>query len=146
VRLRSADPAAPPLIDPRYFTDAEGYDERLLVEGIRLARRIAEQPALAPWYGREVAPGPGLQSDEELGRYVRLTSNTVYHPAGSCRMGAGDDGDAVVDPQLRVRGVGRLRVADASVFPSMIGVNLCMTVMMIGEKCAELVLGDGGRW
>jgi len=140
VRLRSADPAAPPLIDPRYFSDPDGYDERLLVEGIRLARRVAAQPALAPWYGREVAPGPALQSDEELGRYVRLTSNTVYHPAGSCRMGAANDNDAVVDPALRVRGVGRLRVADASVFPTMIGVNLCMTVMMIGEKCAELVL------
>jgi choline oxidase len=140
VRLRSADPGDPPLIDPRYFTDPDGYDEALIVAGLRLARQIAEQPALRPWYGRELAPGPALQSDEELGRYARLTSNTVYHPAGTCRMGAADDADAVVDPHLRVRGVGRLRVADASVFPTMIGVNLCMTVMMIGEKCADLIL------
>jgi choline oxidase len=141
VRLRSSDPSDPPLIDPRYFSDPEGYDERVLVEGIRIARQIAAQPALKGWVGRELAPGPAIQSDAELGRYARLASNTVYHPAGTCRMGAADDNDAVVDPALRVRGVGRLRVADASVFPSMIGVNLCMTVMMIGEKCADLVLG-----
>ena len=142
VRLRSAEPSDPPLIDPRYFSDAEGYDERVLVEGIRIARRIAEQPALKGWVGRELAPGPALQSDAELGRYARLVSNTVYHPAGSCRMGAADDRDAVVDPALRVRGVGRLRVADASIFPTMIGVNLCMTVMMIGEKCADIIMAS----
>jgi choline oxidase len=140
VRLRSADPAAPPLIDPRYFSDPHGEDERVLVEGIRLARDVAAQPALRDWAARELAPGPHIQSDEELGRYVRLTSNTVYHPGGSCRMGAPDDANAVVDPALRVRGLGRLRIADASVFPSMIGVNLCMTCMMIGEKCADLVI------
>jgi choline oxidase len=145
VRLRSADPTVPPLIDPRYFTDAEGYDERLLVEGIRLARRIAEHEPLRGWMAREVAPGPALQSDAELGEYVRRTSNTVYHPAGSCRMGAANDGDAVVDPALRVRGLERLRVADASVFPTMIGVNLCMTVMMIGEKCADMVRSGEAR-
>lgn len=142
VRLRSADPAAPPLIDPRYFTDPGGYDERVLVEGIRLARHVAAQPALAPWAARELAPGPAAQSDEALARYARSTSNTVYHPAGTCRMGAATGDDAVVDPTLRVRGVEGLRVADASVFPTMIGVNLCMTVMMIGEKCAEIVLAD----
>lgn len=140
VRLRSADPAAPPLIDPRYFSDTAGYDEQVLVEGIRIARRVAAQSPLAGWARRELAPGPDVQSDEELGRYVRRTSNTVYHPAGTCRMGAADADDAVVDPALRVRGLERLRVADASVFPTMIGVNLCMTVMMVGERCAELTL------
>jgi choline dehydrogenase len=140
VRLRSADPADPPLIDPRYFSDPEGADERILVEGIRLARRLAAQPALKEWAGRELAPGPHIQSDADLGRYVRLTSNTVYHPSSTCRMGAADDPLAVVDPQLRVRGLGRLRVADASIFPSMIGVNLCITCMMVGEKCADLIL------
>jgi choline oxidase len=142
VRLSSADPAAPPLIDPRYFTDPHGHDECILVEGIRLARRIAEQEPLRNWMEREVAPGPTVQSDAELGEYVRRTSNTVYHPAGSCRMGAADDHNTVVDPALRVRGLERLRIADASVFPTMIGVNLCMTVMMIGEKCADMVM-DG---
>jgi choline dehydrogenase len=142
VRLQSADPAAPPLIDPRYFSDPDGYDERVLVEGLRLARQIAARPALAAWAAREVLPGPDCVSDEALGRYARRTSNTVYHPAGTCRMGPAGSEDAVVDPALRVRGVEGLRVADASVFPTMIGVNLCMTVMMIGEKCADLVRAD----
>jgi choline oxidase len=141
VRLRSSDPSAPPLIDFRYFTDPEGYDERVMLAGIKLARVIAEQPALRPWIKRELAPGPEVQGDEELSEYARRTANTVYHPAGTCRMGAPDDPLAVVDPQLRVRGAGRLRVADASIFPTMIGVNPCITCMMIGEKCADLVLG-----
>jgi len=141
VRLRSSDPAAPPLIDFRYFTDPEGYDDRVITEGVKLARAIVEQPALKPWVKRELTPGPGVQSGEEISEYARRTANTVYHPAGTCRMGDADDPRAVVDPQLRVRGVGRLRVADASVFPTMIGVNPCMTCMMIGEKCADLVSG-----
>ncbi len=132
VRLRSADPADPPRIDVGYFGD-DGHDERVLVAGIRLARRIASRPALAAWVRRELAPGPGVVGDAELAEYARRTSNTVYHPAGTCRIGA------VVDPQLRVRGVGRLRVADASVFPAMIGVNPCMTCMMVGERCAALI-------
>ena len=107
VRLRSADPSAPPLIDFRYFTDPEGHDERVMLEGVKLTRKIAEQPALESWVGRELAPGPGLRGDEELSEYARRTANTVYHPAGTCRMGAADDPLAVVDPELRVRGVGR---------------------------------------
>ena len=139
VRLRSSEPSDPPLIDFRYFTDPEGHDERVMLEGVKLARRIAEQPALKSWVGRELAPGTGVQEDGELSEYARRTANTVYHPAGTCRMGAADDPLAVVDPELRVRGVGRLRVADASIFPTMIGTNPCMTCMIIGEKCADLV-------
>lgn len=143
VRLRSADPAAPPIIDFRYFTDPEGHDERVLLAGIKLARQIADQPALRAWVRRELAPGENVQTDSALSEYARRTSNTVYHPAGTCRMGRVDDPLAVVDPDLRVRGVGRLRVADASIFPTMIGVNPCITCMMIGEKCADLI---GGNW
>jgi choline dehydrogenase len=141
VRLRSADPRVPPRIDFRYFTDPDGHDERVLLAGVKLARRLAEQPALRPWVKRELAPGLEVRDDRALSEYARRTANTVYHPAGTCRMGAADDPMAVVDPALRVRGVGRLRVADASVFPAMIGVNPCLTCMMIGEKCAALVLG-----
>lgn len=144
LRLRSADPAVPPAIDFRYFTDADGHDERVLLAGIKLARRIAEQPALRDWVKRELAPGPSVQTDAALSEYARRTANTVYHPAGTCRMGAADDPLAVVDPALRVRGTGRLRVADASIFPAMIGVNPCLTCMMIGEKCADLVRERGG--
>lgn len=139
VRLRSADPAAPPSIDFRYFTDPEGHDERVLLAGIKLARQIAAQPALRRWIKRELAPGPTVQEDWALAEYARRTSNTVYHPVGTCRMGAADDPRAVVDSELRVRGVGRLRVADASIFPTLIGVNPCLTCMMIGEKCAALL-------
>ncbi|MGB3682949.1 MAG: GMC family oxidoreductase N-terminal domain-containing protein [Rubrobacteraceae bacterium] len=139
VRLRSADPSAPPIIDFRYFTDPEGHDERVMLEGVKLARRIAGQPALESWVRRELAPGTGIRGDEELSEYARRTANTVYHPAGTCKMGTAEDPLAVVDPELRVRGVGRLRVADASIFPTMIGVNPCMTCMMIGERCADFV-------
>jgi choline oxidase len=140
VRLRSADPAAPLHIDPRHYSDPDGYDERIVVEGIRFARRLAEQPALASVIARELAPGPAVQGDEELSEYARRTGNTVYHPAGTCRMGGEHDERAVVDPSLRVRGVDRLRVADASVFPCMTTVNPCITVMMVGERCADLML------
>lgn len=140
VRLASADPLAAPRIDPRYYTDPEGYDERTMLEGIRLCRRIAEQPALAAWTERELAPGPTVQDAAELSAYVRGTGTTVYHWAGTCRMGDPDDELAVVDPLLRVRRAQGLRVADASVFPSLTTVNPCITVMMIGERCAEMVL------
>jgi choline oxidase len=142
VRLRSTDPADAPVIDPRYFTDPEGYDEQMMLAGIKLARRIASQPALQEWIASEEQPGPAVTADEELMEYARTTAYTAFHPAGTCRMGAADDVKAVVDPDLRVRGVGRLRVADASVFPSMIGVNINITSMMIGEKCADLVRGS----
>ena len=139
VTLRSTDPSDPPRIDPRYFTDPDGYDERTVLEGVKLARRIAEQPALADWIEREVQPGPEVTSDDELMAYARTTAYTAFHPAGTCKMGAPDDPNAVVDSELRVRGIRRLRVADASIIPSMIGVNINITCMMIGEKCADLV-------
>lgn len=140
VRLRSSDPAAPPLIDFRYFTDPEGYDERVMVAGVKRAREIVAQPALADWVLGELSPGRAVQDDEAISAYVRSTANTVYHPAGTCKMGAADDPSAVVDPFLRVRGIAGLRVADASVFPTMIGVNPNITVMMIGERCADFCL------
>jgi choline oxidase len=139
VRLRSGDPGAAPVIDPRYFTDPDGHDERMMLEGIKLARRIASQPALQEWIASEEQPGPEVTADDELAEYARTTAYTAFHPAGTCRMGAAGDAKAVVDPELRVRGVGRLRIADASVFPSMIGVNINITTMMVGEKCADLV-------
>lgn len=139
VRLRSPHPNDPPLIDCRYFTDPEGYDEALLLAGLKLARTIAGQPALKDWIKRELAPGSAVRSDRDLSEYARRTANTVYHPAGTCKMGDQHDPLTVVDSQLRVKGVHRLRVADASIFPCMISVNPCLTCMMIGEKCADLL-------
>jgi choline oxidase len=141
VALDPEDPSRPLLIDPAYLSDPDGVDERILFGGVRFARRLAEQEALQEWIDVELAPGPGVASDDEdaLRDYIRRASNTVYHPAGTCRMGSVDDRDVVVDPHLLVRGTSGLRVADASVFPSMISVNLCLTVMMIGERCAALI-------
>jgi choline oxidase len=139
VRIVSGDPEDRPRIDFRYFTDPDGYDERVMVEGVRLARRIASRSPLARWLEGEVAPGPDVRTDEELSSYVRSTANTVYHPAGTCRMGDAGDDTTVVDPELRVVGVDGLRVADASVFPSMTSVNPAITVMAIGERCADLL-------
>lgn len=139
VSLRSSDPADPPRIDFRYFEDG-GADESVLVAGLRLAREIAQQPALREWIAREVFPGPGVQDDAELGDYARRSSGTTYHPVGSCRMGAADDAGVAVDPQLRLRGLDNLRVADASVFPLQVGVNPNLSIAMLAERCAAWVL------
>ncbi|NJQ05072.1 GMC family oxidoreductase [Streptomyces lonarensis] len=137
--LTSADPDVLPALDFRYFTDPGDHDARTLVDGIRLARKVAATEPLASWLVREVCPGPELNSDEELSAYARRAAHTVYHPAGTCRMGAADDRDAVVDPALRVRGVAGLRVADASVFPTIPAVNPMVCVLMVGERAAELL-------
>jgi choline dehydrogenase-like flavoprotein len=142
VRLASPDPKDKPVVDPKYFTDPDGRDERILVEAVRLGRRIAASDALKDWVIQEVAPGPDVQTDEEIGAYVRRYSNTVYHPSVTCKMGAADDPEAVVDPRLRVRGVSGLRVADASIFPELVRVNPNMTVVMVGAKAAEIIRED----
>jgi len=140
VRLRSRDFRDKPMVDPRYFTDP--HDMRVMVYGIKKAREIVASPAMAEWAGRELYPGPDVQTDEEITEYIRKTHNTVYHPAGTVRMGAPDDAMAPLDPQLRVKGVTGLRVADASVMPELTTVNPNITTMMIGERCAELVQQD----
>ena len=137
--LTSADPAVKPALDFRYFTDEEDYDARTLVDGIRLAREIARTEPLAHWLKREVCPGPEVTSDEAISEYARKVAHTVYHPAGTCRMGSADDPTAVVDPELRIRGLEGVRIADASVFPTMPAVNPMIGVLMVGEKCAELL-------
>ena len=139
VTLRSRDFRDKARVDPRYFTDPDGEDERVMLAGLRLARRIAAQPALAGWIAAELAPGPDAVTDDELLDYVRKTHNTVYHPSCTARMGRDDDPLAVVDTELRVNGVRGLRVADASVLPSLTTVNPNITVMMIGERCADLL-------
>lgn len=141
VRLRSMDYRDKPVVDPRYFSDSEGHDIRVAVAGIRLAREIVAQPAMREWAGEELAPGQAVQSDEDLADYVRKTHNTVYHPAGTVRMGAAEDDLSPLTPDLRVKGVSGLRVADASVMPELTTVNPNITTMMIGERCADLISG-----
>jgi choline dehydrogenase len=137
--LLSKDPEIKPALDFRYFTDVEGYDEQTIVDGLKLARKVAEASPFAEWIDYEVAPGDGVQTDEALSRYGRAVHHTVYHPSGTCRMGAPDDDLAVVDPQLRVRGLEGLSIADGSVFPVMITPNPMVCTFMIGERAAELV-------
>jgi choline oxidase len=142
VRLRSREPEAEALIDAGYFTDQDGYDLRVMIEGIRFARRLFASSALSSWIDHELAPGPSLSSGDELASYVRETTTTGYHPAGTCKMGKANDLHAVVDPSLRVRGIGGLRIADASIMPTMVSVNIAATCMMIGHRAAQLVADD----
>jgi choline dehydrogenase-like flavoprotein len=110
--------------------------------GIRLAREIVSQAPMGAWAGRELAPGPDAQSDDELVDYMHRTHNTVYHPACTAKMGPDSDPMAVVDPRLRVRGVERLRVCDGSALPFLPAINPCITTMMMGEKCADMIKQD----
>jgi choline dehydrogenase-like flavoprotein len=137
--IRSADADDPPAIDLRSFTDAEGHDEAMLIAGVRLARRVALEEPMKSWVVREVFPGPEVTGDQELSAVARASHQTVYHPAGTCRIGAPGDAGAVVGPDLRVRGVRGLRVADASVFPTLTSVNPVVTVMLVAERAADLI-------
>ncbi|MEU3253926.1 GMC oxidoreductase [Streptomyces sp. NPDC006997] len=142
--LTSADPDVKPALDFRYFTDEDDHDGRTLVDGIRLAREIARAEPLAGWLKREVCPGPDVTGDAELSEYARKVAHTVYHPAGTCRIGPADDPAAVVGPDLRVHGLRGVRIADASVFPTIPAVNPMIGVLMVGEKCADLLTHADG--
>ncbi|EGX97045.1 choline oxidase (CodA), putative [Cordyceps militaris CM01] len=145
IYLTSADPNVKPALDFRYFTDPEGYDASILVDGIRAARKIAEEAPFKNWLKQEVAPGPKVQTDEEISEYARRAAHTVYHPAGTTKMGdIAKDEFAVVDPELRVRGIKKLRIADAGVFPEMPSINPMLTVLAIGERAAELIAMEEG--
>jgi choline dehydrogenase-like flavoprotein len=142
VWITSADPDERPAIDYRYFTDAGGADEAVLVAAVRAARRIGESQPMAARLRREVFPGPRATSDADISALARATHQTVYHVSGTCRMGAAADPLAVLEPDLRVRGVAGLRVADASVFPTIPSVNPVVTVMLTAERAADLIRQD----
>jgi choline dehydrogenase len=138
IRLASADPAAKASIQPNYLSDAQGYDLQMLIEGVKLSREIFAAKAFDAYRGAEIFPGDNAQSDSEITAFIRRKAETVYHPVGSCRMGT-DDG-AVVDSELRVRGIAGLRVVDASVMPALPGGNTNAPTIMIAEKAAEFIL------
>ena len=138
VSLASPDPLAPPKIQFRFMESAHDVDA--MIRGVRLARKLAEQPALKPYIAEEVVPGPAVRSDEQLVEDIRNRGVSNLHPVGTCRMGTGRD--AVVDPRLRVHGIRGLRVADASIMPLVVGGNTNAPSVMIGEKCAAMVLED----
>lgn len=141
VAIVSADPRVKPVIRPNYLSAAT--DVRCLRDGVRLVRRIVGQAPLDPFRGEELSPGAAVADDAAIDAWVRSTANTIFHPVGTCRMGA-DDG-AVLDAELRVRGVEGLRVADASVMPTIIGGNTSAPTMMIAEKAAAMILAAERR-
>ena len=138
ILLKSSDPKAAPAIHPNYL--ATELDRTTLVEGLKIGRRIAEQPGLRAFIESEYLPGMPVQSDAELLDYARNYGSTIYHPIGTAKMG--HDAMAVVDDQLRVHGFTGLRVADGSIMPSMVSGNTNAACIMIGEKCADLVRGQ----
>jgi choline dehydrogenase len=138
VRARSRDPADAPVIQANYLSTPE--DRQVAADSLRLTRRIAAQPALAKYRPREVRPGVEFQTDEELARLAGDIGTTIFHPVGTCRMGRADDPAAVVDPQLRVRGLQGLVIADASVMPTITSGNTNSPTLMIAERAAEWLL------
>ena len=137
IRLRSADPLAPPRIDPNIL--ATEKDRLLARQSVRMVREILAQAAFDRYRGEELAPGPGVRTDAEVDAFVRETAVADFHTVGTCKMGY--DERAVTDPQLRVRGVDGLRVIDASIFPHTLGGNTNIPAIMVGEKGADMVLG-----
>ena len=138
VTLRSADASTPPVIDPNYLDDA--YDVRMSVEGVKLMREIMRQSAWGRWIKREHLPGNDVRTDAEILAYIRRMGRTCYHPSGACKMGT--DAMAVVDPELRVRGIEGLRVCDSSIMPTLVSSNTNAPTIMIGERGSDLIRGN----
>jgi choline dehydrogenase len=135
ISLRSTDPLAPAVIRGNYL--ASETDVQVLVDGVKLARKIAATRAFDQYRGAEINPGPAVQTDEEIADYVRRVVETLYHPVGTCKMG--NDDMAVVDGNLRVHGIEGLRVVDASIMPTIVGGNTNAPTIMIAEKAADLI-------
>jgi choline dehydrogenase len=140
VRIRSANAADPPRIAPNYLS-TDG-DRRVAAESLRVTRRIVAQPALARYFPEEHLPGAQFVTDEELVREGGKIANTIFHPVGTARMGSPDDAQAVVDSHLRVRGVQRLRVVDASIMPTITSGNTNSPTLMIAEKASRWIMSD----
>ena len=137
IGIASPDPFADPLIHANYLDSRE--DCRVLREGVKIARDVIGQDALAPYRDAELAPGPAIRTDADIDAWVRATAETIYHPVGTCRMGRTDDQNAVVDDRLQVIGLSALRVVDASVMPTLIGSNTNAPTIMIAEKAADMI-------
>jgi choline dehydrogenase-like flavoprotein len=135
VRLSGPGVGNAPVIDPRFLSEPE--DVTVLMRGVKLARRILNAPAFAPYRKEELNPGTDVRDDRALEKAIRAGAATAYHPVGTCKMGI--DPLAVVDPQLRVHGVDRLRVADGSIMPTIVGGNTNAPIVMIGEKAADMI-------
>jgi choline dehydrogenase-like flavoprotein len=138
VGLTSPDPLAAPLIDPQFLTDDR--DLELLVKGFKLMRQIMDSAVFAEWGGSD-RYAMGVSTDAKIAELMRNRADTIYHPVGTCKMGPDNDSLAVVDSQLRVRGIDRLRVVDASIMPTLIGGNTNAPTIMIAEKASDMIRG-----
>ena len=138
VKIRSDNPFEAPVIQPNYLEAEE--DRKVLIAGMKLARRLMRTEPLAPYFDFEQYPGDHIQTDAELLQIARERGTTTFHVMGSCRMGPSSDATSVVDEKLRVRGIDNLRVVDASIMPTMLSANLNAGAMMIGEKGADMIL------
>lgn len=138
--LASASPHDKVRIDPGYLSDAEGFDLKVMIEAAKLSRHILAQDAFAPYRGEELFPGADVRDDSEIAAFIRRKSESIYHPIGTCKMGADSDASAVVDAQCRVRGVRGLRVVDASIMPTLIGGNTNAPTIMMAERASDLIL------
>lgn len=139
VGLKSADPLADPAIFANYLSAEE--DRRAVREGVKMMREVAAQSALDPYRGAEYAPGEAVKTDAEIDAWIRRSAETIYHPVGTCRMGAAGDPMAVVDAECRVQGLKGLRVVDASVMPTLVGGNTNAPTIMIAEKISDAIRG-----
>ncbi len=140
LRLASPDPQVMPLIDPAFLQDPD--DVQRMVRGFKVMRQLLQQPALARHGGVESAASRDAQSDAQIEQFIRGHADTIYHPVGTCRMGPDAAAGAVVDARLRVHGVDRLRVVDASAMPSVVGGNTNAPVIMMGEKAVDMIRQD----
>ena len=140
VHITSVDPEAPPVIAPNYLSTEE--DRTIAAESLRLTRKIVQSPALKPYSPEEYKPGTQYQTEEELVKAAGDIGTTIFHPVGTCKMGRADDPMAVLDSQLRVRGIHHLRVVDASAMPTITSGNTAAPTMMIAERAAELLTSE----
>ena len=140
IAIKSADPLQHPAIHPNYL--ATDLDCHIAVQAMKISRKIASMPALKSEIQEEFDPGADVVTDDQLLQHARNTATTIYHPVGSCKMGAKSDAYAVVDHRLRVHGIHGLRIADASIMPEIVSGNTNAPCIMIGEKCADMVLQD----
>ena len=138
IHIQSSDPGVMPAIKPNFLTDAQ--DRQSMIEGMRIARRIVQQPALRDYVEEETSPGTETRTDAQWLAYARENGQTIYHPIGTCRMG--EDELAVVDSTLRLRGIKGIRIVDASVIPTMVSGNIQGAVMAVAERAADLILAD----
>lgn len=142
LKLVSPDIRVAPHIDLNYLSDTDRYDEDVLLESVSFCRRLGRTESFKKIVSRELLPGPEIVDEGDLREYIRNNCQTYYHASGTCRAGSASDPNAVLTPDLKVKGVSGLRVCDASMFPAMVSVNINATVMMVGERAADLIVSD----